>query len=143
MSQKMKGVLLASGGASLWGGSGAAAQYLFSETDINTNWLAAMRLLIAGLLLLMWSVYRTPHRDSHPVLTTSVYYCVAGDYGTALAESLRQYFGRRRVNRDLLPRYRWSCKYVDVNATGDPLGCLVCGCCSPIHIITPAITGTV
>lgn len=62
MSQKMKGVLLASGGASLWGGSRAAAQYLFSETDINTNWLAAMRLLIAGLLLLMWSVYRTPHQ---------------------------------------------------------------------------------
>ena len=50
MSQKMKGVLLASGGASLWGGSRAAAQYPFSETDINTNWLAAMRLLIAGLL---------------------------------------------------------------------------------------------
>ncbi|QFG72022.1 DMT family transporter [Limosilactobacillus frumenti] len=62
MSRKMKGVLLAAGGASLWGGSGAAAQYLFSRTDINTNWLAAMRLLLAGALLLLWSTYKAPHQ---------------------------------------------------------------------------------
>lgn len=48
MNRQTKGVLLAAGGASLWGGSGAAAQYLFSTTNISTTWLVAVRLITAG-----------------------------------------------------------------------------------------------
>lgn len=62
MSRKMKGVLLAAGGASLWGGSGAAAQYLFSSTDVDTAWLVAVRLLFSGIFLLAWSCYQTPQQ---------------------------------------------------------------------------------
>lgn len=51
MSKQIKGILLAACGASFWGGSGAAAQYLFTNTSITTAWLVAIRLLIAGLLM--------------------------------------------------------------------------------------------
>ncbi|MCI1975477.1 MAG: DMT family transporter [Limosilactobacillus sp.] len=60
MAKQMKGILLAAGGASLWGGSGAAAQYLFSQTGINTTWLVAVRLLLAGLFLTIISLIKVP-----------------------------------------------------------------------------------
>lgn len=62
MNQQTKGVLLAAGGASLWGGSGAAAQYLFSTTNISTTWLVTVRLLTAGILLTAISIARAPHQ---------------------------------------------------------------------------------
>ncbi|MBD5806817.1 EamA family transporter [Limosilactobacillus walteri] len=62
MKTQTKGVLLAAGGASLWGGSGAAAQYLFSTTNITTSWLVAVRLLVAGILLTSWSIYKQPQQ---------------------------------------------------------------------------------
>lgn len=58
MSKQSKGILLAAGGASLWGISGAAAQYLFSTTNISNTWLVALRLLAAGLLLTLWSAVK-------------------------------------------------------------------------------------
>ncbi|KRN58902.1 DMT family transporter [Limosilactobacillus secaliphilus] len=60
MSKQLKGILFAAGGASLWGGSGAAAQYLFSNTTINTAWLVSLRLLTAGILLTLWSLWKSP-----------------------------------------------------------------------------------
>lgn len=62
MNRQTKGVLLAAGGASLWGGSGAAAQYLFSTTTISTTWLVAVRLLTAGILLTAISIIRAPQQ---------------------------------------------------------------------------------
>lgn len=62
MGRQNKGVLLAAGGASLWGGSGAAAQYLFSNTNISTTWLVAVRLLIAGVLLTIWGSWQKPQQ---------------------------------------------------------------------------------
>jgi drug/metabolite transporter (DMT)-like permease len=62
MNRQTKGVLLAAGGASLWGGSGAAAQYLFSTTDISTTWLVAVRLITAGILLTAISMVHTPQQ---------------------------------------------------------------------------------
>lgn len=58
----MKGILLAAGGASLWGGSGAAAQYLFEQTSITTPWLVAVRLLLAGIVLTMVSLLKMPQQ---------------------------------------------------------------------------------
>lgn len=60
MNKQSKGILLAVGGASLWGISGAAAQYLFSTTSISNTWLVALRLLAAGLLLTFWSAIKFP-----------------------------------------------------------------------------------
>lgn len=60
MKSQTKGILLAAGGASLWGGSGASAQYLFTTTNISTSWLVALRLLAAGILLTAWSIYKQP-----------------------------------------------------------------------------------
>ena len=62
MNRQTKGVLLAAGGASLWGGSGAAAQYLFSTTGISTTWLVTVRLLTAGILLTAISIARAPQQ---------------------------------------------------------------------------------
>lgn len=62
MNRQTKGILLAAGGASLWGGSGAAAQYLFSTTSISTTWLVAIRLIAAGILLTIIAAVRTPQQ---------------------------------------------------------------------------------
>lgn len=62
MSKQTKGILLAAGGASLWGISGAAAQYLFSTTTISNTWLVSIRLLVAGVLLTLWSLVKSPHQ---------------------------------------------------------------------------------
>lgn len=56
MSKQAKGIILAIAGASLWGGSGAAVQYLFTDTNLKTEWIVAIRMLFAGLMLLIWSV---------------------------------------------------------------------------------------
>ena len=56
MSKQTKGIILAIAGASLWGGSGAAVQYLFTDTNLKTEWIVAIRMLFAGLMLLIWSV---------------------------------------------------------------------------------------
>lgn len=67
MSNQMKGVLLAAGGASLWGISGAAAQYLFSTTTISNTWLVGLRLLAAGVLLSLWSIIKFPQETKRLV----------------------------------------------------------------------------
>lgn len=62
MSKQTKGILLAASGASLWGILGAAAQYLFSTTTISNTWLVSIRLLVAGVLLTLWSLLKFPHQ---------------------------------------------------------------------------------
>ena len=66
---KPAGPFLAVFAASLWGISGACAQYLFQQKGISIDWLVSLRLLVAGLLLLVfaavqgqavWAVWRTP-----------------------------------------------------------------------------------
>lgn len=67
MSKKIKGIICVAGGASLWGGSGAAAQYLFSHTGINTVWLVSLRMIAAGTLLTIYSLWRAP-KQVHDIL---------------------------------------------------------------------------
>ena len=49
---------MAISGAILWGASGAAVQYLFDNPTINEYWLVGLRLLGAGLLLVVYSVMK-------------------------------------------------------------------------------------
>ena len=60
MTKRTRGLLLAGVGASFWGGSGAAAQYLFHDTPMTTTWLVAVRLLGAGLVLTLVSWLKKP-----------------------------------------------------------------------------------
>lgn len=54
---RLKGIAMAFGGASLWGLSGTAAQILFSA-GISPAWLVTIRLLSAGILLLLYVCLR-------------------------------------------------------------------------------------
>ena len=55
-----RGNLLAVFAASLWGISGACAQYVFEQKGIRIDWLVTVRLLIAGVLLLLWAGWQRP-----------------------------------------------------------------------------------
>jgi drug/metabolite transporter (DMT)-like permease len=55
-----RGNLLAVFAASLWGISGACAQYVFATKGISIDWLVTMRLLLSGLLLLAVLVVKRP-----------------------------------------------------------------------------------
>ena len=68
-SREFKGIFLASISATFWGVSGAVAQTLFDTTDINSIWLTGIRMLGAGIALLLvslvthvdlWSIWRQP-----------------------------------------------------------------------------------
>ncbi|MCG0677736.1 multidrug transporter [Lactiplantibacillus plantarum] len=69
VSREFKGIFLASISATFWGISGAVAQTLFDTTDINSIWLTGIRMLGAGIALLLvsllthvdlWSIWRQP-----------------------------------------------------------------------------------
>jgi drug/metabolite transporter (DMT)-like permease len=49
------GSLLAVFAASLWGISGGCAQYLFQRKGISIDWLVSIRLLVSGLVLLVYA----------------------------------------------------------------------------------------
>ncbi|MFC7373104.1 DMT family transporter [Fictibacillus iocasae] len=60
---RIKGFLLAIIGASLWGFSGNTAQYLFSEYAIQADWLVSVRMVSAGLLLLLLATFQKSRKD--------------------------------------------------------------------------------
>ena len=51
--QELRGVLCALLGGALWGFSGTCGQYLFQRGAVDAQWLSAVRMLAAGLLLLV------------------------------------------------------------------------------------------
>ncbi len=59
-SEHTAGAALAVFAASLWGVSGACAQYVFEQKGISIDWLVTVRLLIAGVLLLAYARLRLP-----------------------------------------------------------------------------------
>lgn len=61
MTKKSKGLWMAIIGASFWGGSGAAAQYLFANTSMTAIWLVTVRLLFGGGIMLLIGLAR--YRD--------------------------------------------------------------------------------
>ncbi len=56
------GSVLAVFAASLWGISGACAQFVFERRGVSIDWLVTLRLLIAGVLLLLLYGWQYPHR---------------------------------------------------------------------------------
>lgn len=57
-SPRKLGYVLAVGAAALWGVSGTFAQFLFQHRAINPEWLVTIRLLSAGMMLLLFSLAR-------------------------------------------------------------------------------------
>jgi drug/metabolite transporter (DMT)-like permease len=64
----LKGCGLAFMSAMLWGVSGTAGQFLFAHRGVNTEWLVAVRMLSAGVLMLGFVAVRAP-RDLFTVWT--------------------------------------------------------------------------
>lgn len=52
------GYLLAISGGIFWAVGGACGQYLFQQNNMTSNWLVPVRLTIAGILLLLFSIIR-------------------------------------------------------------------------------------
>ncbi|WP_028782402.1 EamA family transporter [Thalassobacillus devorans] len=55
---KSAGLLLVISGATFWGVGGTVSQKLFQDYQIDVNWLVTIRLLIAGVLLLLVQYFK-------------------------------------------------------------------------------------
>lgn len=55
---RVKGIILVITGAMLWGISGTVAQYLFQQRGFSPEWLVVIRLLISGLILLLYALIK-------------------------------------------------------------------------------------
>jgi Predicted permease, DMT superfamily len=56
-SDKKRGIAISLGSQTLWGMAGNVAQYLFVATAITVEWLVSFRLILAGIILLVfWGV---------------------------------------------------------------------------------------
>lgn len=56
MSKEAKGAFLTLFGGFCWGTSGSMGQYLFSQQGMDARWLTTIRLGLAGILLLLYSM---------------------------------------------------------------------------------------
>ena len=61
-SARAKGIFLALFGSTLWGASGIAGQFLMQDRGVSPEWLAAARMIAAGILLLVLDGFR--HKGS-------------------------------------------------------------------------------
>ena len=95
-------------GASMWGGSGVAGQYLLQDCGFSTAWLVVSRMLLAGCLFLLidYSCYRQnilsiwkDKEDRRDVLLFAIFGMLAVQYtyfaciqhGNAAAATILQY----------------------------------------------------
>ncbi len=54
MSNTQKGILLASSAGIFWGIQGPVSQYLFAAVNLSPEWLMAVKMLLAGLAILLY-----------------------------------------------------------------------------------------
>ena len=60
MTDRVKGSILAMGGAACWGISGCMGQYLFTTEGMSPTWLTPIRLFLAGLILCAYYAIKNP-----------------------------------------------------------------------------------
>ena len=105
---RTKGIILVIIGAMLWGVSGTVAQFLFQEKGFSAEWLVVIRLLVSGIILLLyafikgnkniWKIWETKH-NSWSLLIFSIVgmvgvqytYFAAIKYGNAPTATILQY----------------------------------------------------
>ncbi|MGN0941451.1 MAG: DMT family transporter [Selenomonadaceae bacterium] len=62
VTDRRRGIIYAVSGGMLWGGSGVAGQYLLQDAGLATEWLVTARLVIGGVILLMFDAWQN-HGD--------------------------------------------------------------------------------
>jgi drug/metabolite transporter (DMT)-like permease len=105
---RIKGIVLVIISAMLWGVSGTVAQYLFQRRGFSSEWLVVIRLLISGMILLLyavmkkdknvWRIWQSKH-NAFSLLLFSVIgmlgvqytYFAAIQYGNAATATILQY----------------------------------------------------
>ncbi len=105
---RIKGIILVIIGAMLWGISGTVAQYLFHEKGVTPEWLVVIRLLVSGLILLLytfakndqdiWNIWKLKHNGLKLIffgiigmLGVQYTYFAAIKYGNAATATILQY----------------------------------------------------
>lgn len=58
MDKNVRGILCTLIGGILWGFSGACGQYLFTNYNVNSSWLTAVRMLTAGVILSLFLILK-------------------------------------------------------------------------------------
>jgi drug/metabolite transporter (DMT)-like permease len=108
---RIKGLLMAVTGASLWGLSGTVAQSLFQNDGFHPEWLVTVRMLVSGALLLLivsirgaknqvWSIWKEPSFRTQLIvfgifgmLGAQYTYFAAIQTGNAATATLLQFLG--------------------------------------------------
>lgn len=105
---RIKGIIFAIIGAMLWGISGTVAQYLFTKKGFTPEWLVVIRLLVSGLILLLysymkskqniWTIWKTKRNALNLIcfsiigmLGVQYTYFAAIKYGNAATATILQY----------------------------------------------------
>ncbi|GKX67304.1 DMT family transporter [Inconstantimicrobium mannanitabidum] len=105
---RIKGIILVITSAMLWGISGTVAQYLFNQKGFSPEWLVVVRLLVSGILLLLYAFIKckqniyeiwTSKQDSLTLILFSIVgmlgvqytYFAAIKYGNAATATILQY----------------------------------------------------
>lgn len=94
-------------GASLWGASGTAVQYLFEQKKLTPEWLLMVRMIVAGLIMLIydkfagrdiWAIWHHPSYRYKIIIyaiigmfMTQYGYFIAIEYGNAATATVLQY----------------------------------------------------
>ena len=55
---KLRGILITASGSACWGMSGCFGQYLLQNCGVSSDWLVCMRLIFAGILLMLIGFFR-------------------------------------------------------------------------------------
>lgn len=105
---RIKGIILVIIASMLWGISGTVAQYLFQEKGFSPEWLVVIRLLISGIILLIyvsakgsqsiWKIWEAKH-DRFSLILFSILgmlgvqytYFAAIKHGNAATATILQY----------------------------------------------------
>lgn len=106
LQPRIKGIILVVISGMLWGISGTVAQFLFQKKGFSTEWLVMVRLLVAGLVLLLYAfikgnpnIWRIWKHNYLSLLTFSIIgmlgmqytYFAAINYGNAATATILQY----------------------------------------------------
>lgn len=108
LKPRTKGIMLVIIGAMLWGVSGTVAQFLFQEKGFSAEWLVVIRLLVSGIILLLyalikgnqniWKIWETKHNCWSLIIFSIIgmvgvqyTYFAAIKYGNAPTATILQY----------------------------------------------------
>ncbi|MGF7437508.1 DMT family transporter [Lentilactobacillus senioris] len=69
LTNKQKGIVLASSGGIFWGIQGPVSQYLFAQVNLSTEWLMGIKMLIAGIVILLYAKF-FQHRSLTKIFET-------------------------------------------------------------------------